>query len=98
MPQVQVVAMMEAKKGAEEDVRRVLAELAGKSRAESGCVAYEVFDSTAAEGTFITIETWSDAEALDAHMRGLNLKFAASALREHLAGAPALHPLRPIEA
>ncbi|WP_182357827.1 putative quinol monooxygenase [Tomitella gaofuii] len=98
MPQVKVVATMEAKDGAGAEVERVLTGLAGKSRAENGCVSYEVFASTAAPGTFVTIETWADEGALDAHMRGLNLKFAASALREHLAGSPALHPLRPVEA
>ncbi len=97
MAEVKVVATMTAKEGSEDEVRRILAELAGRSRAEPGCSAYEVFGSAAAPGTFVTLETWDDGDALDAHMRGLNLKFAASALRAHLDGAPALHPLEPLD-
>lgn len=93
MAEIKLVATLVSKDGAGEAVREILSGLAEKSRAENGCAAYELYESAAVPGTFITIEVWADQDALDGHMRGLNLKFAAAALREHLDGAPALHPL-----
>ena len=97
MAEIKLVATLVSKDGAGAAVREILTGLAAKSRAESGCVAYELYESAAVAGTFVTIEVWADQEALDQHMRGLNLKFAAAALREHLDGAPALHPLIAID-
>lgn len=98
MAEIKLVATLVSKDGAGEAVREILTGLTAKSRAESGCVAYELYESAAVPGTFVTIEVWSGQDALDQHMRGLNLKFAASALREHLEGGPALHPLIAIDA
>ena len=93
MAEIKLVATLVSKDGSRAAVRDILEGLTGKSRDENGCVSYELYESAAAPGTFITIEVWADQDALDQHMRGLNLKFAAAALREHLEGAPALHPL-----
>ncbi|WP_024793389.1 putative quinol monooxygenase [Tomitella biformata] len=98
MAEIKLVATLISKDGSGEAVREILTGLTAKSRAENGCVAYELYESAAAPGTFITIEVWADQEALDGHMRGLNLKFAAAALRAHLDGAPALHPLIAVDA
>lgn len=93
MAQIKLVATLVSKDGASEAVRGILTGLTEKSRDENGCVSYELYESAAVPGTFITIEVWADQGAVDQHMRGLNLKFAAAALREHLEGSPALHPL-----
>ncbi len=96
MAEVKLVGTLISKDGSSEAVREILTGLSAKSLAENGCLAYEVYESGAEPGTFITIEEWAGAEALEGHMRGLNLKFAAAALREHLVGSPALHPLNPV--
>lgn len=95
---IKLVGTLISKDGSGEAVREILAGLATKSLAENGCLAYEVYESGAAPGTFITIEQWAGADALEGHMRGLTMKFAVAALREHLVDNPALHPLNPVTA
>jgi len=47
-----------------------LRELAVASRAEEGCLGYEVARGNAPDrGTFVLFEKWTDQAALDAHMQ-----------------------------
>lgn len=94
--QIKVVTVYTPNEGAAEQVREILTELTAKSRTEPGCASYELYESTVLAGTFVTIEAWADAAAQEGHTRGLPMKFAASALRPHLAVLPVLHPLAPI--
>jgi quinol monooxygenase YgiN len=50
------------------DARRVLAVLAEKSRAETGCVRYEVLQSASEPNVFALLEEWENAAALEAHV------------------------------
>ena len=65
---VRVVATIPTKPEAAEAVRAGLAELAHATRREEGCLAYDVFESQAAPGTFVTIEAWRHPADVDAHM------------------------------
>ena len=69
MSDLQVVATIVAKSGSEDAVRDGLAELVTESQKESGNLAYSLFESNVAPGTFITIELWTDQAALDAQDR-----------------------------
>jgi quinol monooxygenase YgiN len=73
---------------------RVVATIPAKSGSEDGCVSYELFESAAAPGTFVTIETWRGQEELDAHMQSPHLQAALAAAGPLLDGAPAIHPLK----
>jgi quinol monooxygenase YgiN len=94
MSELRVVATIPAKSGSEDDVRSALTTLAEASRSEDGCVSYELFESAAAPGTFVTIETWRGQEELDAHMQSPHLLAALAAAGPLLDGAPAIHPLK----
>lgn len=96
MAEIKIVATIIAKDGSRDALREILAGMAAKSREESGCVGYELYESAATAGTFITIERWADDAALERHMISPNLKFAAAAMRQHLVTGPALHPLIPV--
>jgi quinol monooxygenase YgiN len=48
-------------------VRSLLAELAVRSRAEPGCVAFDVFQSQGDARWFLLAERWESPSALDAH-------------------------------
>ncbi|MEJ7833783.1 MAG: putative quinol monooxygenase [Nocardioides sp.] len=73
-----------------------LAALAAASREEQGCYAYDVFESAATPGTFVTIEAWRSEEDLNTHMSTDHVATAFEVLGPHLAGEVAVHPLKPV--
>src|SRR4051794_14052252 len=73
-----------------------LAALAAASREEDGCYGYDVFESTTAPGTFVTIEAWRSQEDMDAHLGTPHLAAAFEVLGPVIAGDVGLHPLRVI--
>ena len=93
---VRVVATIPTKPEAAETVRAGLTELAHASRREVGCLAFDVFESQAAPGTFVTIEAWRHPSDLDAHMATPHLAAAFTLLGDALTGDVAIHPLVPL--
>ena len=93
MTDLHAVALITAKPGSEETVREALTVLAGHTRDEEGCLRYELFESQAAPGTFVTVEEWTDSAALDAHMASAHIAVALEATAEAVAGPPAIHSL-----
>ena len=96
MPAIDVVAVLKAKAGSEELVRDALNALVGPTRAEEGCISYELFASVAEPGTFVTIERWRSQEDVDGHMQTAHIQEALVAAGDHLDGMPAIHPLHPV--
>ncbi|MEP6814085.1 MAG: putative quinol monooxygenase [Marmoricola sp.] len=96
MSELRVVATIPAKPGSEDVIRDALSTLATATRGEDGCVSYELFESVAAPGTFVTVESWRSQEDLDAHMKSDHFGAAFAAAGEHLAGDVAIHPLAPV--
>ncbi len=64
-----------------------MAELAVQSRAEQGCLRYEVFRQEG-EAVLVTQETWADASAEAAHMSGPNVAQAFAKVGQFLAAPP----------
>ncbi|MGD0067677.1 MAG: putative quinol monooxygenase [Streptosporangiaceae bacterium] len=93
MADLQVVAVLTAKSGSEEVVGDALDALVVPTRAEPGCTSYHLFVSVADPATFITIETWRSQDDLDAHLQTPHVQQALGAASDHLAAAPAIHPL-----
>ena len=98
MSKIDVVALLKAKPGSEDVVGSTLAGLAVSSRTDGGCISYDVFASEVEPGTFVTIEQWESQADLDAHMASPHLSEALAEAGQHLAGPPAIHTLRPVEA
>jgi quinol monooxygenase YgiN len=96
MANLQVVAVMTAKPGSEKLVADALQALVEPTRSEAGCNSYQLFTSAVDPATFITVETWSSREALNAHYQSAPVAQALSAAAEHLVQAPAIHPLIPV--
>lgn len=88
-----VVATIIALAGSHDVVRAALVDLVAATRTEEGCVSYELFESAAAAGTFITIETWRSAADLAEHMTTPHIAAALTAVDGHLAQPPGIHPL-----
>ena len=97
MPNVDVVAVITAKPGAESIVEEGLKALVGPSRRDHGCVAYDLFASDSVPGTFVTIEKWESQEDIDAHMASTHLADAIATAGDHIEGFPVIHTLRSLE-
>jgi quinol monooxygenase YgiN len=96
MSELHVVATIPAKPEAVDQVRVALLELVTATRAEEGCLSYELYESGSAAGTFVTVERWTDAAALEAHMAMPHVAAAFAAADGALAGEVAIHPLQPV--
>lgn len=93
MSEIRVVATIPVKPGSEDVIRAALNTLVTATREEDGCVSYDLFESAAAPGTFVTIESWRSQEDLDAHLQAPHVGEAFAAAGDHLAGEVAIHPL-----
>lgn len=96
MADLDVVAVITAAAGESERVGDALQTLAETSLAtEDGCLAYDLYESAAAPGTFITVERWREQADLDAHMGTEHVREAIAAVGDHLAKEFEVHPLVP---
>ncbi|MEP6631666.1 MAG: putative quinol monooxygenase [Lapillicoccus sp.] len=93
MTVLNTVALITAKPGSEGAIREALTTLRGHTRGEEGCLRYDLFESAATPGTFVTVEEWTDQSALDAHFASPHMAAALSAAGDALAVPPAIHPL-----
>ena len=90
MSDLRVVATIPVKPESVEALRPALNALADATRAEEGCLSYDLFESAAAPGYFVTVEEWRS------HMKSEHVGAAISAAAEHMAGDFAVHPLIPV--
>jgi quinol monooxygenase YgiN len=77
-------------------VRDALRALVPPTRAEEGNIAYELSESAAEPGTFLTVEEWADRAALAAHGESEHVRHALATVGDALAVPPAIHPLKPV--
>ncbi|NHA66508.1 putative quinol monooxygenase [Phycicoccus flavus] len=98
MSQVQVVATIPVRPDRRSEALEVLGTLVEATRAEEGCLAYDLFESAAAPDVFVMVERYADQAALDAHMSSEHLAAAFAAAQDLLAGEVAIHPLVPVVA
>ena len=63
-----VMARTKAKPGAEDTIKQGLIGLAAQSRAEVGCINYDLHQSFDDPSLFLVFENWSSKDALDKHM------------------------------
>ncbi|WP_288142571.1 putative quinol monooxygenase [Mesorhizobium sp.] len=60
--------MVRAKPGQERELGRRMAALLDPTRAEPGCIAYDLFQSTEDPAVWVLLERWRSAADLDAHV------------------------------
>ena len=95
MPDLSVVAVLVAKPGSEAVLRDALVALVPPTLLEEGCLAYELNESGAAPGTFVTVERWRAQADLDAHLQTPHVAQAFAAAGEALAASAGHPPARP---
>ncbi len=69
-----VVATLEAKPGQEAALEAALRALLAPTRAEQGCVTYDLHRSDEKPGLFVFHETWSSRPLWEAHMQSPHLQ------------------------
>jgi quinol monooxygenase YgiN len=93
---LRVVATIPIEPARATEAAAALSTLAAASREEEGCYLYDVFESAAAPGTFVTLEAWRSQEDMDAHMSTPHIGKAFEVLGPAIAGDIAIHPLKPV--
>jgi quinol monooxygenase YgiN len=84
---LRVIAHIKARPGKVEEMRALLAGLIGPTRAEPGCLRYELLHSLTDPLDFTFVEEWRDGSALDSHFNTGHLKAALARFQE-LAAEP----------
>ncbi|MFC6704868.1 putative quinol monooxygenase [Flexivirga alba] len=96
MTDIAVTAIITAKPGSESAVQAALTALVEPTRAEPGCVDYQLAVSSVDPAVFITTERWRTSSDVEAHLETEHVKTALDTAGEHLAVPPAIHPLTPL--
>jgi quinol monooxygenase YgiN len=81
-----VVACLRAKAGQHAHLREQLQRLVAPTRAEAGCVTYDLFVSRSEPGCFMFHEVWKSAADLDAHFLTPHMVAISKLLPELLQG------------
>ena len=63
-----------AKKGDEEKMKELLSAMVKPSKAEDGCIFYEIFQYENNPRKFMAVETWRDEAALEGHKNSPHYK------------------------
>ena len=71
---ITVVARIKAKGGMEEAVRQELMSLISPSRADDGCINYDLHQATDDKSIFLFYENWSNKNNLDKHSKTPHFK------------------------
>jgi quinol monooxygenase YgiN len=82
---LRVVAHLISKLDSTDETREVLLGLIEPTRAEDGCITYELHQNTADPTDFTFIEEWTDDASLDAHLESAHLAAAREKLGDLLA-------------
>jgi quinol monooxygenase YgiN len=90
MPQnsLRVVARIKARPDKVEELREVLAGLVAPTRAEEGCMSYELLQNRADPTDFTFVEEWTSDAALEQHFTTEHMQKATARLDELVAEEP----------
>jgi quinol monooxygenase YgiN len=81
-----VIAHVRAKPGQESRVRQVLQELLPPTRAEAGCINYDLHQSQTDPALFVFYENWTSEAHLEAHSKSPHIQSLRKVAGEILAG------------
>jgi quinol monooxygenase YgiN len=91
-----VVARLKAKPGREEEVKRTLLANVALTRAERGCIDYDLHQSHEDASLFLFYENWESQEDLDAHSRSAHIQALRARAGELLAEPAVIELFRPL--
>jgi quinol monooxygenase YgiN len=85
---VSVFALVKAKPGMEETVKKELSALVGPTLVEEGCINYDLHRSLDHKGHFRFYENWTSKELLDRHLQSPHVKQFIAKVDKLLAEPP----------
>jgi quinol monooxygenase YgiN len=91
-----IIAHVKAKTGMEDRMRQVLQGVIAPTRAESGCITFDLLIDAKEPDVFVLYENWKDQAALDSHFQQPYVKEAFKAYEEILAEPIAVMSLEKI--
>lgn len=95
--QLTIIARIKAKPGLEKRMQHDLLNLLAPTRAESGCITFDLLVDTTDPTIFILYENWKDQASLDSHFQQPYVKQVLQAYEETLAESIAIMTLNKIE-
>lgn len=94
---IRVVASVRARRGCEEETKKILIGLLEPTRREPGCTSYHLCQDSADPGCFVFVEEWASEAALDRHMTLTHVEEALRRVGPLLADTPEIRRLRRID-
>ncbi|HSI85314.1 MAG: putative quinol monooxygenase [Candidatus Methylacidiphilales bacterium] len=95
--EIRVVAKIFVRPGTEADFISTFEEaMIVPTRAEPGCILYELHQDTERPDEFIMFERWETKESLDGHFNSPHFKALGEKLHPFLAGAPQIALIRKV--
>lgn len=82
---ITVMAYATAKKGKEQETLEVLNSMVAPTRAERGCINYDLHQSLQDPKLFVFYENWESQEALDRHLQTSHILSAVAKAEKLLA-------------
>ena len=92
-----VVAYLTAKPGKEAEAQKNIRALLAPTRAEKGCIVYDLHEMHGDPARFVFYEVWKSAEDLDAHAKSGHLTAFRKIAPDFLAGPVELTMWRKVE-
>ncbi len=80
-----VIAYVHAKEGQEDRVKQILEGLIAPTRAEAGCINYDLFQSDSDPTQLVFYENWRNDADLDRHAQTPHIRESAGSLTDLLA-------------
>lgn len=94
---VHVVARISAAPEKLDEVSAILRGLVAPTRAEAGCLQYDLLQSGDSPTDFVFVEQWRSAADLEAHLASEHLRNAQAQLPDLLVEAPDIRTFEKIE-
>lgn len=85
---IRVVAMLNVEQGRGAELLSLWPALAGKVRAEEGCLAYDLHAVAGSDAKFVVLERWTSRATLRAHGTSLHMQEFGSLASDLLAARP----------
>ena len=85
---LRVVATITAQPDKADELKSILLGLMAPTRAEAGCLSYQLLQNNSDPSDFVFVEEWTSDAAIDEHMTTAHLQDAITQAQSLLAKAP----------
>jgi quinol monooxygenase YgiN len=94
--EIVILATARAKPGREADLEAALREVAAPTRAQKGCLQFELYRPPQDPGTIVAFEHWASSEDHQQHLQGDHLKRLMARFDGILASPPDIMIMNPL--